>query len=218
MSQEAHALNNFLAYLDLLLVQARPTSEEAAGLMDFARMIRTVDASTPPPPESPRRLPVCRFWEAALDAASRGTQDLAATLRTLGPVLSWTQNPNYRRQAPDPAFLDNYGYAVLAGPSDGPPALAVDPRLALGVLLLGPGTHYPLHHHPAVEVYLVVSGDAEWWRDAGPWRRQEPGALIYHAPDVPHAMRAGAHPLLAVYLWRGDLATHARLGGGVTVG
>jgi len=28
---------------------------------------------------------------------------------------------------------------------------------------------------------------------------------------VRHATRAGDAPLLAVYLWRGDLATHARL-------
>jgi len=28
---------------------------------------------------------------------------------------------------------------------------------------------------------------------------------------VRHATRAGASPLRAIYLWRGDLATHARL-------
>jgi len=28
---------------------------------------------------------------------------------------------------------------------------------------------------------------------------------------VPHATRAGSSPLLALYLWRGDLATHATL-------
>lgn len=70
---------------------------------------------------------------------------------------------------------------------------------------------YPLHHHPAAEAYLVLSGDAEWRRGAGRWRWEPPGSVIYHAPGVPHATRAGADPLLAVYLWRGDLATHARL-------
>jgi mannose-6-phosphate isomerase-like protein (cupin superfamily) len=156
-------------------------------------------------------LPVVRFWGNAIDT-SRGP--LAATLGSLAPSLTWTQNPNYRREPPDPSFLDSYGYAVLVGPSDGAPPLVIDPGLALGVLLLGPGTHYPLHHHPAVEVYVVVSGDAEWWRDAGPWRPQDHGALIHHTPNMPHAMRTGKEPLLAVYLWRGDLATYARLGAG----
>jgi len=53
--------------------------------------------------------------------------------------------------------------------------------------------------------------DGEWWRGDGPWRREPAAAVIYHAPSVRHAMRAGLLPLLAVYIWRGDLATHARL-------
>jgi hypothetical protein len=30
---------------------------------------------------------------------------------------------------------------------------------------------------------------------------------------MPHATRAGPGPLLAIYLWRGDLTTHASLTG-----
>ena len=30
-------------------------------------------------------------------------------------------------------------------------------------------------------------------------------------PDVRHATRAGTSALLAIYLWRGELATHAKL-------
>ncbi len=130
----------------------------------------------------------------------------------MAPRLSWTQNPNYRRSPPTPDFLDNYGYAVLAGPADGPPALARHDRLAFGVLLLGPHTHYPLHHHPAAEVYIPLNS-AEWWRGDGPWREQRPGAVIHHPPDLPHATRAGDAPLLALYLWHGELATHAKLTG-----
>jgi len=136
---------------------------------------------------------------------------LLDALATLGPSLSWTQNPNYRRRPPDATFLDNYGYAVIAGPPSGPPALAIDARLALGVLLLGPYTHYPLHAHPAVEIYYTLTPGGEWWRGDGPWRREAPGSMILHAPSVRHATRAGSDPLLAIYLWRGDLATHARL-------
>ena len=79
------------------------------------------------------------------------------------------------------------------------------------MLLLGPGTLYPLHEHPAVEIYCPLTLDAEWWLGDGPWRSEPPTAIIYHAPGVRHAMRAGLSPLLAVYIWRGDLATHARL-------
>jgi hypothetical protein len=153
---------------------------------------------------------VCRFWSVALGQAGADVGSLSAAIAALAPRLSWTQNPNYRRSPPSPEFLDNYGYAVLAGPADGPPALARHDRLAFGILLLGPRTHYPLHHHPAAEIYIPLN-NALWWRGDGPWREQEPGAVIYHAPNVPHATRATATPLLALYLWRGELATHARL-------
>jgi hypothetical protein len=35
--------------------------------------------------------------------------------------------------------------------------------------------------------------------------------VIHHPSGVPHATRAGDTPLLAVYVWRGELGTHARL-------
>jgi len=157
-------------------------------------------------------LPVCRFWSVALGQSGANVGALCAALLALAPRLIWAQNPNYRRSPPSPDFLDNYGYAVLAGPADGPPALARHDSLAFGVLLLGPRTHYPLHHHPAAEVYIPLNG-AEWWRGDGPWREKAPGAVIHHPPDLPHATRTGNAPLLALYLWRGALATHAKLTG-----
>jgi hypothetical protein len=157
-------------------------------------------------------LPVCRYWAAALDRPPAEVRHLCSSLAALAPFLTWTQNPNYRRSPPTPGFLDNYGYAVLAGPADGPPALARHDQLAFGVLLLGPHTHYQLHHHPAAEVYIPLNS-AEWWRSDGPWREEAPGAVIHHPPNMPHATRAGTAPLLALYLWRGELATHAKLTG-----
>jgi len=198
------------AVAEALRTAARAAEPEASVVLeDFARLVSAVDATRIAATASPlERVAVCRLWDDAL-RASHGP--LVAPLAALGPWLSWTQNPNYRRRPPDAAFLDNYGYAVIAGPADGPPALVPDGRLALGVLLLGPRTHYPLHAHPAVEVYVTLTSDGEWWRDDGPWRREPPGAAIHHAPNVPHATRAGATPLLALYVWRGELATNARL-------
>jgi Dimethlysulfonioproprionate lyase len=174
------------------------------------RDLLTGEAASEASKPSAAILPVCRFWSVALGQAGANVSSLCAALTALAPRLSWTQNPNYRRAPPSPDFLDNYGYAVLAGPADGPPALARHDSLAFGVLLLGPRTHYPRHHHPAAEIYIPLN-PAEWWRDEGPWHEEAPGAVIYHAPDVPHATRTGQTPLLALYLWRGELATHARL-------
>jgi hypothetical protein len=210
-------LRRFLDALVDALVSAGSSSQDpgiAAALDGFARLTRSIDPTSDWPDRgvSVERLPVCRFWDGALEAGTgSAAEPLSSALRALGPSLSWTQNPNYRRQPPDPTFLESYGYAVIAGPADGPPGLVLDARLAVGVLLLGPGTLYPLHEHPAVEIYCPLTHDGEWWRGNDPWRRESPGGIIYHAPSVRHAMRAGLSPLLAVYMWRGDLATHARL-------
>jgi len=211
----ARELTLFLQSLGQALAAAADVTHDAAvaagirRLADLSRSISPVSTARSERRSTP--LPVCRFWVDAIAAASRAGSSLAGVVDRLAPHLSWTQNPNYRREPPDPGFLDRYGYAVIVGPEDGPPALAVDPRVAIGVLLLGPDTHYPLHSHPAVEVYYTLTKAGEWWRDSGPWRHEPSGSAIYHVPSIPHATRTGADPLLAVYLWTGDLETHASL-------
>ena len=71
------------------------------------------------------------------------------------------------------------------------------------MLLLAPGLTYPLHAHQAEELYLPLSGVAEWQMDDADFAWVQPGQVIHHAPWVPHAMRCGAEPMAALYLWRG---------------
>jgi hypothetical protein len=118
-------------------------------------------------------------------------------LQALGPWLVWSQNPNYRRKPPAPDFLDRYGYAVIAGPAEGPPALIGHAALALGVLLLGPRMLYPEHHHPATELYVPLNV-GEWWRGTGPWRTEAPGR---HSPRPRGRHATGAKiAAVAIYL------------------
>jgi hypothetical protein len=217
MKEPAHHLAAFLADLAHLVEGAAASDEGAAAdCRRFAALARELPSGTawPTAATNPFGLPVCRFWAPALEPAD-GQGPLAGmvhALQALGPWVVWTQNPNYRRNPPSPDFLDRYGYAVIAGPAEGPPALISHAALALGVLLLGPRTHYPEHRHPATELYVPLNV-GEWWRGDGPWRTEAPGAVIHHGSEVAHATRAGDSPLLAIYLWAGDLGTHARLTG-----
>jgi len=54
--------------------------------------------------------------------------------------------------------MDNYGWTDLLGQSGSAP----DERLACGVLLLGPELYYPPHQHEAEEMYVPLSGTAQW--------------------------------------------------------
>ena len=160
-------------------------------------------------------LPVCRHLAGAFTEASGEASRFVAPLDRILPALSWTQNPNYRRDPPSAGFLDRYGYAVVAGPENGARALAHHPRLAFGLLLLGPHTTYPAHKHPASEIYVPL-GPAEWTMGEESFARREAGAVIVHNPGLVHATRTLSAPLAALYLWAGDLATHARIVGGAS--
>ena len=170
---------------------------------DFAPAVGAVDTSAARPGPGVTNLPVLRYWPALCAAGGI----LMGPISAMAKDLRWVQNPNYVANPPDPAFLANYGYAVLAGPG----GLVETDKLALGILLLGPNTHYPGHRHPAVEIYIVAAGRAEWRKDAEPWRIEPPEAVIRHDSMMLHATRTMAEPLLAVYIWQGDLKTYARI-------
>ena len=52
-------------------------------------------------------------------------------------------------------------------------------------------------------LYIPLTGGTEWRMGGGAWRQRAAGEVIHHASNVSHAMRTGAEPLLAFYLWRG---------------
>ena len=171
---------------------------------DFAGPVRAIDTNRIRTGQtSSPDLPVLRFWPAVTAKGGKLVEPLAG----LAPHYQWVQNPNYVASPPDPRFLQNYGYVVLAGPG----GLVESGELALGFLMLGPGTHYPTHRHPAVEIYVVAAGSAEWRKGGEPWHIEPPGSVIRHETMMPHATRTLSEPLLAVYIWRGDLRTHARI-------
>jgi Dimethlysulfonioproprionate lyase len=151
-------------------------------------------------------LPVLRWLaDIAGDAAAFGI-DLVGALCRDALTLAWRQT--YSADDLSAAFLDNYGWTEIVG-GNGP---LESERVACGFLLLGPATHYPRHRHEAEEVYLPLSGTAAWQQGDSKWRERSPGTVIHHSREEPHAMRTGAGPLLALYLWRSaNLAQKARL-------
>lgn len=96
-------------------------------------------------------------------------------------------------------FIDNYGWVELFGMR----GHFVNDRMAAGFLILGPGIVYPDHHHLAEELYVPLTGGTEWRKGLEAFVGREAGEIIHHRSNVDHAMRTGAEPLLALYLWRG---------------
>ena len=80
------------------------------------------------------------------------------------------------------------------------------------VSVAGPPTLLSSHRHEAEEIYVPLSGTADWQQGDAVWREYAPGTLVHHLSEEPHAMRTGKEPLLALYLWRSaNLSQRARL-------
>ncbi|MBS0561396.1 MAG: cupin domain-containing protein [Proteobacteria bacterium] len=136
--------------------------------------------------------PFARHWER-----------LAAISPQAWNRLPWTYSYEPGPGVPD--LSDSVAFAELAGPN----APFQAQRTRIGFTLIAPNTLYPWHAHPAREIYIVLSGRACWSQDHETGF-QEPGAVIYHAPGVPHAMRTEDEPLLAFYAWRGAIEVPSR--------
>lgn len=161
-------------------------------------------------PNAPARaassLPVLAWLSDLPGLAAGGTRPLVEQLVAEAPALAWRRTYNARTASPD--FLARYGWTELMGPHGS----CVSDTLRLGFLLLGPDALYPSHAHAAEELYLVLAGTADWRRGQEPWRPVQPGSTIHHPPNMSHAMRTNAEPLLALYLWWGaEVAVPARM-------
>jgi quercetin dioxygenase-like cupin family protein len=196
------ALNPLLAAIaNLYRSSAQQMLHRAAAELDGLTAAR-------PAPSAHKQLPVCQHLNAALAAAQASPlQPIASAIEPIARTCTWTQNPNYIAHPPSPSFLANYGYVEWVGPCRTIHSTAI----RVGILILGPATEYPEHHHPAEEVYHIISGHTLWSKAAEPWCQHPPGTAIHHAPHIPHATKTLAEPLLALYCWSGDIDAAARL-------
>lgn len=145
----------------------------------------------------PMSLPCLRHLEGLAQSAAQRERPILALLARNHARMRWGQT--YTTADFAPHFLDNYGWLELIGTRG---HFACD-RLAAGFLILGPGIVYPDHHHVAEELYVPLSGAADWRKGGGGFMRRAAGEVIHHPSMVNHAMRTHGEPLIALYLWRG---------------
>ena len=189
---------------------ARAIFDSATALMPIAAPEVAVElrhllaqSSLPPPvPVTAHAAASIRHHMPAILASS-----WPAPLAGIVPAFSacW-QRLDWHYHYPDRADLAaNIGFAELIGPA----APLWSDAIRVGFTFMAPDIFYPLHDHPAVELYLVLSGHAQWTR--GPTTTcQDPGMAVLHASMEPHAMETAAEPLLALYVWTGEIASPAR--------
>jgi len=199
---------NLLATVVAFYRTAGRDGDRAVNAMLDGIAAALMDRTAFEPPVSHRSLPVADLLLPALERIDSDSLSLLReALREAAASFHWRQNPNYSAANMGEAFMAGYGYVEFAGPKE---ALFHTPHIRVGLLVLGPGLHYPPHAHPAEEIYHPLT-DGLWRRGAQDWRAVAPGHAIHHAPMVTHETKATERTLLALYCWRGDTVTEARL-------
>ena len=175
-----------------------PARSFIAG-MDWAMPARSLQ---------PRKLPCLVHLDRAALLVDGRSRPIAQLLRDRAGEFHWGQT--YTAADFGQKFMDNYGWLEVFGTR----GHFENDAVAGGFLILGPGIEYPDHHHVAEELYIPLTGATEWRMSGGAWRLRAAGEVIHHASNVSHAMRTGAEPLLALYLWRGGpLAARSTISG-----
>lgn len=87
----------------------------------------------------------------------------------------------------------------------GPQGMFLSENLRFGVLLQAEGTVYPPHSHRAEELYQVLHGHAHWQVGNKKATIKPPGSFVYHPSGQPHSMVNGSEPLVALWIWAGDI-------------
>jgi len=164
-----------------------------------------LDLHTPERMFTPQSLPVLDYLPRLAAAAAGSYRPVLDRLIEARAGLYFGQTYSESDFGTD--FLRQYGWIKLLGPD----AYWHSDQLSSGFLILGDENIYPQHWHQAEELYLPISGDAEWYRQDQGWQLRPAGSLIHHASGVKHATRTIGEPMIALYLWRGGNLTQKSL-------
>ncbi|SER80059.1 Dimethlysulfonioproprionate lyase [Butyrivibrio fibrisolvens] len=141
--------------------------------------------------------PLLKYAESSTLHGSKETEPLLRLIREVFDYLPWKYNYEEREDKKD---LGSYmGWAELIGPE----APYKSDDFCLGFTLISPYTLYPEHRHPAIELYKVLSGTAEWTLE-GATQKRLPGEVILHPSNKIHKMQTYDQTLLALYTWSGN--------------
>ena len=164
---------------------------------DWACLLPALDFDNPDRQIPAHTLPVLSYLPRMAKLAPPVNQFFIDMLMRSQSELHFNQT--YSSSDFGEAFLQQYGWIKFLGPD----AYWHSDTLSSGFILLGDNITYPEHWHVAEELYIPLSGSAEWYHEQLGWRQLPPGTVIHHASNVKHGTRTIGEPLLAMYLWRG---------------
>ena len=180
-----------------LATTLRAMSLDDPELASFAEGAEAFTCVARPEQGPPAKAPLAeRFLDEAL-AGLACPAPLADAIRAFAPTVDW-----YRILDGAPADPDLVEGLMVGRPEPAPGAPA-----RVGLFLIAPGVHYPLHQHAADEVYYVISGSVRIQHCTTGTPFEVPaGSFSITPPNRVHALTTGDVPCLIAYVWVGEMA------------
>jgi len=153
-------------------------------------------------PVSSAELPASDFLTPALSGTNADTRYLMSLFEQEKARLCWEQTYTKADGVVGEDMLRRYGFVEVIG-QNGP---FVSERVRCGIGVWGPRVHYPTHYHGAEEVYVLLSGAANFRFDDGPIETRTVGDTVYVPSMRKHGFDSLEAPLVIFYIWQaGDL-------------
>ena len=126
---------------------------------------------------------------------------LQDAIRAASDAVHWRQT--YKDTDIGDDFMDQFACYCIIGEN----APFMSAAIRLFMVYMPPHFYYPWHHHPAEEMYVVVSGTGVFKRKDCPDERLTEGEISFHQSNQPHAMETLDDPVLCLVAWRNDFET-----------
>ncbi|MGH1575998.1 dimethylsulfonioproprionate lyase family protein [Planktotalea sp.] len=149
----------------------------------------------------PYHIPAADIFQNQVGLQPSNYPELRDALIALSPDMLWRETYKDTNIAAD--FMERFGCYEIIG-RDAPYASA---KMRSFLVFQPPHLHYPWHHHPADEIYVVVAGEAEFHLDGRPSETLTTGQAAFHPSNAPHALTSHDHPVLAYVVWRDEFET-----------
>lgn len=184
-------------HFDRLLELAKNAHGSHAALSDFCRFPTDIGTQ----PVEPFHIPPSDLLQSETGLSSTHYIALRDAFVAASSDAHWRET--YKDTDIGQDFMDRFGCYCLIG--EGGPFTSDNMRAWL--VYMPSHLHYTWHHHPAEENYLVIAGEAEFFRKGEPAATLCEGQISTHASNQPHAMTTHEHPVMAYVIWRNGFET-----------
>ena len=180
-----------------LLSAARRAYSENTKMTTFAPFPDDVKTQT----VTPYHCTCSDVFEHDTDLSSNHYPDLQSAILDARKLVHWRET--YRGTDIGDDFMDRFGCYCIIGEN----APFMSEAIRLFMVYMPAHLYYPWHHHPAEEMYMVVSGSAVFKRKSCPDEVLIEGDTSFHKSNQPHAMETLENSVLCLVAWRDDFQT-----------